>query len=173
MLPIAAVTNAAATDAELKPPVIAVVDIQHLFRAADAARDIQSAIDAQREIYARDVADQERRLRELEQTLIGERGASTPEEFAARRRAFEQQIAAIQRDVQARKRRLDQAFNESMATVRESVLKTVADVAQELGATVVLNRNQVVIVEKSLEITDLVLERLNERLPSVEVTIPD
>lgn len=159
--------------AELKPAVLAVVDVQLVMQTAVASRGIQTAIESQREVYAREISNLETKLRTAEQELTQQRSGLSAEEFANRRRVFEQQLAEVQRTVQARKRQLDRAFNEAMSKVRDSLLQTVAEVAREVGATVVLSKQQVVIIEKSIDLTDTVLDRLNKKLPSVSVSVEE
>jgi Skp family chaperone for outer membrane proteins len=108
----------------------------------------------------------------VEQELNRQRSALPPDDFGQKRREFEQQVADVQRTVQARKRVLDQAFNESMTKVRDAVLQTVTEVAGEQKATLVLAKQQVVLAEKSLDLTSAVLDRVNRKLPSVSVTVP-
>lgn len=158
---------------ELKAPLIAVVDVQYVLQNAAATRSIQQAIESQREVYAREIAAQERSLRDAEQELREQESRLAPDEFHQRRRDFEQRVAAVQRAVQERKGDLDRVFNSAMGTVREQLLQTVADVARETGATVVLSKQMVVIMEKSLDLTETVLSRLNERLPTVAVDLDD
>lgn len=158
--------------AELKAPVIAVVDMQQILQESAAAKDIQRQLDAQRDTYQGEISAQEEKLRAAEQELARQRSILSQEAFLQRRREFEQQVAEVQRNVQARKRLLDQAFADSMKQVRDNLLQIVADVAAENGATLVLAKQQVVIVEKSLDMTEAVMKRLNEKLPNVAVSIP-
>jgi outer membrane protein len=158
--------------AELPASVVAVVDVQFILQEAAASKSIQKQLEAQRETYQNEISKQEDRLRAVEQELNRQRSALPPDDFGQKRREFEQQVADVQRTVQARKRVLDQAFNESMTKVRDTVLQTVTEVAGEQKATLVLAKQQVVLAEKSLDLTSAVLERVNKKLPSVPVTVP-
>jgi outer membrane protein len=158
--------------AELPASVVAVVDVQFILQEAAASKSIQKQLEAQRETYQSEISKQEDRLRGAEQEMNRQRSIVSPDEFAQQRREFEQQVADVQRTVQARKRVLDQAFNESMTKVRDAVLQTVTEVAGEQKATLVLAKQQVVLAEKSLDLTATVLERVNKKLPSVPVTVP-
>lgn len=158
--------------AELPASVVAVVDVQLILQEAAASKNIQKQLEAQRETYQNEISKQEDRLRAVEQELNRQRSVLSPDEFAQKRREFEQQVADVQRTVQARKRVLDQAFNESMTKVRDTVLQIVTEVAGEQKATLVLAKQQVVLAEKSLDLTSAVLERVNRKLPTVPVTVP-
>jgi outer membrane protein len=158
--------------AELPASVVAVVDVQFILQEAAASKSIQKQLEAQRETYQNEISKQEDRLRAVEQELNRQRSALPPDDFGQKRREFEQQVADVQRTVQARKRVLDQAFNESMTKVRDAVLQTVTEVAGEQKATLVLAKQQVVLAEKSLDLTSAVLDRVNRKLPSVPITVP-
>jgi outer membrane protein len=158
--------------AELPASVVAVVDVQFILQEAAASKNIQKQLEAQRETYQNEISKQEDRLRAVEQELNRQRSVLSPDDFAQKRREFEQQVADVQRTVQARKRVLDQAFNESMTKVRDTVLQIVTEVAGEQKATLVLAKQQVVLAEKSLDLTSAVLERVNRKLPTVPVTVP-
>ncbi len=158
--------------AELPASVVAVVDVQFILQEAAASKNIQKQLEAQRETYQNEISKQEDRLRAVEQELNRQRSVLSPDDFGQKRREFEQQVADVQRTVQARKRVLDQAFNESMTKVRDTVLQIVTEVAGEQKATLVLAKQQVVLAEKSLDLTSAVLERVNRKLPTVPVTVP-
>jgi outer membrane protein len=158
--------------ADLPPPVIAVVDIQMILQDSVASKSIQKQLDTQRQTYQNEISKQEEKLRAAEQELNRERSNLSADAFGQKRREFEQQVADVQRTVQARKRVLDQAFNESMTKVRDTVLQIVTEVAGEQKATLVLAKQQVVLAEKSLDLTSAVLDRVNTKLPTVTVTVP-
>ena len=158
--------------AELPASVVAVVDVQLILQESAASKSIQKQLEAQRETYQNEISKQEDRLRSVEQELNRQRTVLSADDFGQKRREFEQQVADVQRTVQARKRVLDQAFNESMTKVRDAVLQIVTEVAGEQKATLVLAKQQVVLAEKSLDLTSAVLDRLNKKMPSVPVTVP-
>lgn len=164
--------TAAPTAPAAAPQHIIVVDVQHCLQLSTAAQDIQKQLDAQRTIYQAEISKQEDQLRAQEQDLANRRGEMSQDAFTQKQRAFEQQVADVQHSVQARKAALDEAYSQAMGTVRSTLLQIVADIASEQKASIVLSKQQVVLVEKTLDITDTVLERLNKKLPQVTVKIP-
>ena len=86
--------------------------------------------------------------------------------------SFQDRVAEVQRTVQARKRELDEAFARAMNEVRQKMVATVAQVADERGYQVVLFKNQIVIAAKSLDISEEVQARLDFTLPKVDVDLP-
>lgn len=152
--------------------LIAVVDVQGTLRNSDAAREIQSRINERRQAYQRQVTEEEKALRTSEQDLQQQRATLAPEDYQQRLRAFRNRVTGVQKSVQERRRALDQAFTMAMNQVRDELVAVIAEIANERGAQVVLFKEHIVIAEKSLDISDEALRRLNERLPSVPVELP-
>lgn len=158
--------------AEVAAPVIIVVDVQQVMQESRAAQGVQKQLQAQQEIYQKEFAAKEEELRAAEQELGRQRTILAPEAFAQKRKEFEDKVVEVQRGVQTRKKSLDQAFGESMKKVNNEMLRIIADLAKEHGANIVLPKHQVVMVDKSLDLTATVVERLNETLPQVAVNLP-
>ena len=151
---------------------IAFIDVQGVLRASEAARTVRDQIEAQRARYQEEISKQERELRTLEQELVQQRSVLAPDAFQQRRQQFEQRVAEIQRAVQARKRQLDEGYAQAMEQVRVALVEIVADIAKERQATAVLSKSAIVLAEKSIDISEDALNRLNQRLTSVTVKLP-
>lgn len=151
---------------------IAVVDLQGILRAAKAAKGIHDQIEKRREAYQEQVVAEEKRLRQAEQDLAQQRAMLGPESYQQRVREFQSQVAEVQRQVQMRKRELDETFAGAMNEVRNALISVVAEIAEQRGIKLVLFKNQIVIAEKSLDVSDETLQRLNQRLPAVKVELP-
>lgn len=167
-----ALASPQAARAELKAPTIAVVDVQKILQESTAAQGVQKAIESQRETYQKEISSLEEKLRTAEGELRKQQTILSADAFAGKRRDFEKQVADVQRTVQTRKRALDTALTDSMNQVQKTMVDLISEVAKEQGANVVLARHQVVLVETNLDVTDVVLDRLNKKLPKVAVTIP-
>jgi Skp family chaperone for outer membrane proteins len=151
---------------------IAFIDVQGVLRASEAARTVRDQIEAQRARYQEEISKQERELRAMEQELVQQRSVLAPDAFQQRRQQFEQRVAEIQRAVQARKRQLDEGYAQAMEQVRVALVEIVADIAKERQATAVLSKSAIVLAEKTIDISEDALNRLNQRLTSVTVKLP-
>ncbi|MBM3548309.1 MAG: OmpH family outer membrane protein [Alphaproteobacteria bacterium] len=156
----------------LTPPVIVVVDFQEVLRGSAAAKSIQQQLERTRATYQEDISKKERDLRAAEQELQQQRAVLAPEAFQQRRRDFETRVADVQRDVNAKKRQLDQAFEENIAKVREQLIVIVDEIAKETKANMVISKAAVVIVEKRFDLTSEALVRLDRKLTSVKLVMP-
>lgn len=165
-----------ATVPQEKPPAsgIAVVDAQLVFQKSSAVQSIQQELDAQRAALTKIFGAQEESLRMAEQNLARQRLALDPATFETRRREFENKMAEARRTIQERTRKLDISFNEARDKVLRSINEVVAEIAREKGVGLVLRRDMVLYQAESIpDITEIVLQRLNAKLPQVKVALPD
>lgn len=154
------------------PPNILVVDFDWVIRQSDAAQSVQNQLNEERQALQDRFAELEADLRAMEQELEAVGEDVSDEEQLERRREFEQLVANTQREAQARRSILDQAFREAMDQVRDATVRAIADIADNAEAEIVLNVNQTVIYSRDRNISQQALDALNEQLPDVEVELP-
>jgi len=151
---------------------ILVIDFQGVLRDSRAARRIQDQVAGLRTAYQEEFGAVEEELRRLEADLTEQRETLDANAFEARRREFEQRITEAQRAAQARRATLDRALDSAMGQVRSTLLDIVADIARDRRARLVITKGQVVLADRSIEISAEARSRLDERLPTVEVEMP-
>ena len=157
----------------LPETIVAVIDFQTLERDALAAKNIRSQVEIYRSQYAAIISQEEAQLRQLEQELKRQRAILSPEAFSQRRRAFEDSVARLQRQVQHRTRRLERSIETSLASVNKVLGPIIKELSGEFGFTLVLDKRQVRYFDDSFDITPIVLQRLDQRLPEVVVPPPE
>ncbi len=153
----------------LPPAVVAVVNYQRLLREAKAARQIREEIEARRRRYQEEIKAKEQALLEKEREITRQRSLLSPEAFAKKRREFEREAAAVQREVQERRRQLDAASASAYAEVRNAIIEVVGELAEERGFNLVLPSTAVLLFSPRLDLTEEVLAGIDARLPRVEV----
>lgn len=149
--------------------VIIVVDLQRILREAAAVQALQQQVSAAREAFQAEIRQREEDLRRLDQELARERPSLSPEVYDERRQALADQLAALQSDIQERRRQLDQALNEGMRQVQSGLLPILQQLTEERGADIMLAKTSIVLARPELEVTDEALARLNAKLPTVTV----
>jgi Skp family chaperone for outer membrane proteins len=167
-----AAAPAPAPTGPLPAPIIAVVDVDRIRDNSTAAKSVRDQLEKQRQTFQDEISKQENDLRNAEQDLNKQRTVLSPEAFNQRRQQFEQRVAEVQRTVQARRRQLEGAMQTSMSQVNTAVVQSVQDIATARGATLVLPKSQIILVDKAMEVTDEVLAAVNRKLPTVKVTLP-
>ncbi len=168
--PAQAAETAAA--AKFPPAVVAVVDVQKILHESTAAKSVPQQLDARRKSYQAQIDADEKKLAEAGQKLQQERASLTEEQFKQRVTQFEEQRKKAIQSAQARRQALDESFNDAFSNVRKTMAQIIAEIASSKGATVVLDKGQVVVVESGLDLSSEVLAQLNSKLPRVDVKVP-
>ena len=156
--------------AQVMPPAhIAIVDFLLIQQQSLAMNDLKAQIEQRRQVYQEQINLQEQELRAVDQELVRQQSILAADAFAQKRREFEAQVAEVQRGIQARKRELDQAFDFGVKAFEREVINIIAELSATHGYNLVLSRQQIVFADNQLNISQKVLELLNQRLPRVEV----
>ena len=158
---------------QLEPTPIIVVDVQQIMREAAAVVAIQEQIDVYRQTYQEEFGRVEQDLRAAEAQLAEDREHLPQEEFIQLRREFERTVVDLQREAQQRRSALDGALNDGMTEVRAALIEVITEIAREQGARMVLDRSNVVIVDSVLDFSDEALARLNQRLSTIAIVVPE
>jgi Skp family chaperone for outer membrane proteins len=152
--------------------ITAVIDMQRIIRDAAAFRDARTQLEQRRTGWQGELAKDEDRLRKEEEELVRQRQVLAPDAFDKRRQEFERKVMDVQRRMQDRSVSLDQAFEKVRNDVGRTVIEIVSGVVKERGYNLVLDKSQVVFHAVDMEITDEVLRRLDQKLPTVKVQLP-
>ena len=153
----------------LKPAVIAVVNMQAILEQSNPAKSLQNKINAKMKSIKVSVNSKAGELDSEEAELKKKSALLTPDAFKKEKDAFEKKASSIQKDLIGQKRKIDASFDAGLNTIKTAALQIIADVAKEKGANIVLSNasSQLVLSDSALDITDVVLKRLNEKLPDV------
>jgi Skp family chaperone for outer membrane proteins len=148
-----------------------VIDVDTIMHDSKAAKAIDSQIEAQRQSYQKDLAKREGDLHATEQDLAKQQAVLAADAFQQRRKDFEQRVNDFQRDVAGKRRSLEQSFNEARLKVQGVLIEIISQIATERRANVVLPKSQVILVDKSMDLTEEALKRLDQKMPTVNVVI--
>jgi Skp family chaperone for outer membrane proteins len=153
---------------------IAVVDVGKVFREAAAVTSINDQLRPFLEKFRADAAEVEKELRDTQDELARSQAtALTADAHTTERLELEQRALEAQNKMLGRKRALDQAQTTAMRQVETTLNNTVAEIFTERKLTLILRRDQTAFFNPSMDITEEVVKRLDQRLPTVEITIPD
>jgi Skp family chaperone for outer membrane proteins len=155
------------------PAVALLVDVQRVLDDAEAAKGVQKLLNAERVQFQTETEKEENQLRQAEQDLGKAHGHLAAAAYTEREQQLRQRFIAVERHVDMRRKMLDQSFTDAMNVVRDRLISIVKDVAHEKGANLVLVKQQVLWADKSLDVTDEVLARLNKALPEVTIKPPE
>jgi Skp family chaperone for outer membrane proteins len=159
---------AAALEA-LPDPIIAVIDMQGVIRDSKAHKSLEEQVI---QPFEKELVERQNALREEEQSLKQQRSILSQEAFNQKVREFQTRAQSVQASLRQRKRQVDEIVAGKRQEIARQLFNIIAKIADELNIAVVLNKAQVVIVKKELDISPEAQKRLDEQLPSIEASLP-
>ena len=150
----------------------AVLDVQKILRNAKAVKNIRDQITAYGTNFEKEIEKERNELRKANQDLSRQRTILAPEAFAEKRREFEKRVVEVQRLVQQRQRELEKSRGTAMLLVNKSYIEIIANLAEERNLAMIIRKNQTAYAAPTLDVTNLVLTRLDKKLPTVKVDKP-
>ena len=173
LLAVLALAAASAWSAAPPPaPIIVMVDMQQLVFNSTAGKGVQGQMDKQRQIFSKEVAQQEDELQKARTELERQRASLPPDQFEAKGRQFQQRLQELDRSVQAKQKAWQAVYSEAMNKIQESALQVVAEIAAEHQANLVIQKAAVIFGKDGFDITADAMQRLDQRLPAVTINQP-
>jgi len=172
LLPALAAAQEAQQEGPLPPAVIAVVDVQAILRGSTAFQAAVEKLRGQEEKYRDEISQRENALRSAEDELKRQRTILSPDAYAAREEEFQDEVEKLQRQVLERNRELSQTRGQAERQVLKEVFEIVREIAEERGLTMVVDSSVTIVVNNRFNISNEVLERLNERVKSISLDTP-
>ena len=159
--------------ADMSVDHIGLIDLDGVLRASEGAARVRELLDEQRRGFQREFAAREAALQETERKLVANRVDLDEAEFSRQLAEFEASVTQIQKEIQFRREAIDVAFQEAQSRLRNLAIQIVTELAQEKKLDLVLVRESALIFLPSLNLSDEVLRRLDERTNDarIEVTV--
>lgn len=150
-----------------------ILDVNRIITESKAAKALNSQMEIYRKTYQEEIHKHEEALRKKEATLVGEQKNLSPNEFEKKRKEFEKQVAELQKLVVAKDASLKEAGQAAMEEIRKAVIEITTKIAQEKGFRIIFPASIPVYVSDSekADITNSVLEKLDLKLPRVDVVV--
>jgi outer membrane protein len=149
---------------------VMVVDVQALLQNSKAAKMVRDQIEGKRAEYAKEISHQEEVLRQERDTLQRQQGTLTQDQLNAKGREFQAKVGELDRDVQAKRQALEKSNADALQKIQEVMVKIITDIAKDRKANLVFQRSELVLFDQSFDVTDEVLQKLDEQMPTMTVT---
>jgi outer membrane protein len=155
----------------LPTPTVVVVDMTQIMRESKAAKDIQAQVQKEMDAYSKQVSQKENELKSLRDDLERQRTVLAPEVFNARSQDYQEQYAALDRDVQMKRQEMQQSYSDAMTKVEDAALQIIAGVAKERKANMVVAKAALLYMDDGLDVTAEVTRRLDQKVPTMAVNL--
>ena len=151
---------------------VAVFNADKLQKNALVFKHVQVQMTAMGAKLQAEIKTEESALRTANEELVRQRTILSPDAFAAERRKFEERVADMQRRVQARLKGMEAVRIGALKKITEATNQIIVELAKAERIAMIFNHTQMVYRLPSLDITTVVTERLNAKLPKLAVETP-
>jgi outer membrane protein len=151
------------------PLTVLVVDVQALLQNSKAAKMVRSQIEQKRNEYTKEISQEEATLRNERDTLQRQQASMSADTLNQKGREFQQKVNDLERNVQGKRQALEKSNGEALSKIQETMLKIIADIARDRKANLVFQRADLVLFDQSFDVTDEVLQKLDEQMPTLTV----
>jgi Skp family chaperone for outer membrane proteins len=154
------------------PVIVGVLDTQAILNVSSAGKSLNTQWTAAMKALNDDMAKKEDGLRAQAQQLEQARSGNppiTPADYAAKRKALEQQDVQFQQAFAKNKAAWDARLDKARESIAATARKAMQEVAKQRGLTLILDRAAVPYSPQPWNITDEVMARLNKTLPTVKL----
>jgi outer membrane protein len=150
---------------------IAVLDLGAVLSKSKAMKDADMKISAMEKNFKAKNEIAQNKLREEEQQIAQQRAILAPDVFVKKRDAFRKKAADFNRNARLKLRQFALTRSDTVNKIEKTMEPIVSKIAKSVGATMIVEKKQILFGETKLEITDLVVADLNAKLPSVSVKL--
>lgn len=150
---------------------IAVVDIEKLIGRSTASENIQKQLEKEKEKLQKSFAAEEKKLKDLESEIMAKKDGLSEDEFNAERQRFQKNLVEAQGSLGEQVDKVERAANEALGQLRQEIIKTIAEMTEKEQYTIVITKQNVIMAEKELDITDEVMAELNKKIKTIKLKL--
>lgn len=151
---------------------IAVIDPQFLLWNSNAAKNARVQSERIRAQYQQEFKGKQDEIDKLYEKLATERATLAPDVYQQRAQELQQKAVVYQREAQERQLKLDGALNGASQKIAAAMTQVVDEIIKENKLTLVLPRSLSIGTPGVPDITQDVLTRLNQKMPSIIIDLP-
>ena len=150
---------------------VALIDLNFVLRNASATVKVRELLDEKKAEFSSEFQIKEAELLERERELNLRRSLLSEADFNIEVQAFQNDVAAIQREIQFKRNSLDKAFQDAQDNLRNLAIEIVTQIAQNEQLDMVMTKETALIFRPNLNITDRVLAILDERTKNARIEV--
>jgi outer membrane protein len=139
---------------------VAYVDIQRAVNDSNAGKEAKKAITKEVEKFQRLVADKQKELQTLKESLDKQVLMMTPDARANKEKEYQNKLREFQRWGEDTQNEVNQKRMEMERNISTALIKVIQKIGADEGYTVILEKNENIVLyaSKSIDITDRVIK---------------
>ena len=147
----------------------AVIDMKMVLSKSSAFTTLQKEIQKVEKNYKDEIKKEEDILKKEQEQLVAQKSVLSNEEFKEKEDAFKQKVNKIQGKVEKIRRELESTMAKGMQVIQQEAVKHMKEIARKEGYLLVFDANTTVISADKINISSIVVDKLNKSLPKITV----
>jgi Skp family chaperone for outer membrane proteins len=147
----------------------AVIDMKLVLAKSSAFITLQKEIQKYEKNYKEEIQNEENLLKKEQEKLLAQKSVLSAEEFKEKEDRFRQNVNKIQGKVEKIRRELESTMAKGMQVIQKEAVKHMKEIAKKEGYLLVFDANTTVISADRINISNIVVEKLNKSLPKITV----
>ncbi len=148
---------------------VGVVDLTKISKESKAVADVQKKVGQKQEDFQKDV-DKKKKSIEEELKSFQEKSAKMKKpEIEKTQKELQKKLDDLKALADKKQATLKNALNDGLTKVNDEMQKIVASIAKDKGLKIVVSSAQVVYMEDSIDITEKVIDQLNDKISKVDI----
>lgn len=148
---------------------IAVVDVDEILIKSSAAKSVKQEVDTKRKGFIKDVKKEEDALRSAQKSIEEKHADMTQDELKRTIQDFDKKRLEAKKTIDNKKAKLEQSYTAAMNTLTKVIYEVCQEIANERQIDLVITRQNIIVGNSALDITDDVLKRMNKKLPNLSL----
>ncbi len=152
---------------------VAVVDVQMLLSDSDVSKSIVKQVMEKSKKLNVEFSELEQKLAAKKQKLLEKKKKLSKEDFEKQVKDFEKEIYEARKLKQQKREEIDNALNKARENIHKKITSIVGKLSKEKKFDIVITSNDVIIYEKTADLTDEVMKILNKELGNIDLELSD
>ncbi len=150
---------------------VGVIDLNYILSESDAAVDAAKQIEDIAKQIEEEIKNTDQDLIDEQNELIESQQIMAPAAFDEKRKEYENKVQNYNVTRQEKLMSIDRIVSESRNEVLNALKPILEEISNDMGITVLLEKNSVLLNADNMDITEEALKALNKNLPNIEVSV--
>ncbi len=146
-----------------------VIDMKKVLSKSTAWKTLQKDMQKIESEFKSEIEKEEKGLKDEQENLVAQKSVLSEEQFKEKQDSFRGKVNKTQTKIEGIRRELESTMARGMQIIQNEAIKHLKQISAKEGYLLVFDASSTVIAADKINISDLVAEKLNETLPSIQI----
>ena len=148
---------------------ILMINMRQVMEVSKVGQDIRNQVEALKQQASKELNGEGAALKSEEMQLQQQAAILAPDVKARRIKDFQVRATAFQQKIQKRSGLIQGGVLKAQQQIEQALGPILQGIMKERGATILLDRSSILLAPNALDVTQLVIQRLDMKMPAVKV----